>query len=287
MIAYLNGDYLPIEEARISPLDRGFLFGDGIYEALPFYGGRPVALGLHLQRMANGMAEIGIENPLSNKEWHTVAEELVKRNGNDGNLGLYIQVTRGNEGRRFHGFPENTRPTVFCMTVPIPAHPESPDRNSIQGLKVASTEDLRWRRCHIKSTSLLGNVLSFQYGYAQGCDETIQYNALGELTEGSMNNVFIVKNGVVATPPLDNQLLPGISRHIIIESLRADGRIPVEERVVKMEEVRSADELWISNSANHIAPVVELDGQPVGDGKVGQVWELAKRIYEDNKFNFD
>jgi len=286
MIAYLDGNYLPVEEARISPLDRGFLFGDGIYEALPFYGGRPVGLGLHLQRLSNGLAEIGIENPLSEQEWRAVAIDLVKRNGNEGNLGLYIQVTRGNEGRRFHGFPENTRPTVFCMVMPIPTHP-TPDRNTMKGLKVASTEDLRWRRCHIKSTSLLGNVLSFQHGYAMGCDETIQYNAQDELTEGSMNNVFIVKDGVVATPPLDHQLLHGISRHIILETLRADGRIAVEERVIKMDEVRSADELWISNSGNHIAPVIELDGKPVGDGKVGQVWELAKRIYEANKFSFD
>lgn len=285
MIVYLNGEYMPAEEAKISPFDRGFLFGDGIYEATPSYGGKMVGFGLHLQRMKNGLQSIGIENPLSDEEWLDVAKNISEKNGNE-NLGIYFHVSRGDEGRRFHGFPENTRPTVFAMVIAIDPHPDVPDRTNKKGLKVKSTEDLRWRRCNIKSTALLGNVLHFQESFSAGKDETIMYNSAGELTEASSSNVFIVKDGQVATPPLDYQKLPGISRHIAVESLRAEGSIPVAERVVTMEEVRNADEIWITNSSKHIAPVVELDGEPVGDGQVGAVWEKAMSIYEAAKYNF-
>jgi D-alanine transaminase len=285
MIVYLNGEYLPAEEARISPLDRGFLFGDGIYEATPSYEGRTVALQLHLDRMNNGLRRIGIENPLSDEQWREVAATLSEKNGG-GNLGIYFHVSRGNEGRRFHGFPVDISPTVFAMVLDIDPHPPTPDRNTVKGLKVTTTEDLRWRRCDIKSTALLGNVLHFQESFAEGKDETIMYNSAGELTEASSSNVFIVKDGVAATPPLDYQKLPGISRRIVIESLRADGSIPVEERVVTLGEARQAEEVWITNSSKHIGPVIEFDGEPVGDGKVGPVWEKAMAIYERAKYDF-
>jgi D-alanine transaminase len=285
MIVYLNGEYLPAEQAKISPFDRGFLFGDGIYEATPSYGGRTVALQLHLDRMNNGLRSIGIENPLTDGQWREVACNLIEKNGG-GNLGIYFHVSRGNEGRRFHGFPGNVKATAFGMVIEIDPHPAVPDRRTKKGLKVVSAEDLRWRRCHIKSTALLGNVLHFQESFAAGKDETILYNARGELTEASQSNVFIVKNGIVATPLLDHQKLPGISRHIAIESMRSEGTIPVEERVVTMDEVREADELWITNSSKHIGPVIELDGEPVGDGRVGPVWEKAMTIYEAAKYDF-
>lgn len=286
MIVYLNGEYMPAEEARISPFDRGFLFGDGIYDVTPSYGGRMVGFHLHLQRMKNGLDELGFTDyVLSDEEWLEVAINLMERNEPE-NLGIYFHVSRGSEGRRFHGFPEQTKPTVFGMVIEIDPHPDVPDRTTKKGLKAITAEDLRWRRCHIKSTALLGNVLHFQKGYEQGQNETILYNARGELTEASHSNVFIVKDGRVITPPLDNQLLPGISRHIALESLRADGSIPVEERVVTMDEVRQADEVWITNSSKHIGPIVELDGQPVGDGKVGEIWEKAMRIYEAHKYDF-
>lgn len=285
MIVYLNGEYLPAEQARISPLDRGFLFGDGIYEATPCYDGRPVALQLHINRMKTGLEALGIANPLSNDQWREVASKLSELNGG-GNLGIYFHVSRGNEGRRFHGFPSDIKPTAFGMVIEIDPHPAVPDRRSKQGLRVLSAEDLRWRRCHIKSTALLGNVLHFQESFSRGMDETLMYNAEGELTEASSSNVFIVKDGEVSTPLLDRQKLPGISRHIVLESLRAEGSIPVEERVITMEEVRSADEIWITNSSKHIAPVVELDGEAVGGGEVGPMWEKAMTIYEAAKFSF-
>lgn len=285
MIIYLNGEYMPAEQAKISPFDRGFLFGDGIYEATPSYGGRTVALQLHLDRMNNGLESIGIENPLTDEQWREVAVNLSEKNDGE-DLGIYFHVSRGNEGRRFHGFPADVTATVFAMVIDLDPHPAVPDRTAKEGLKVVSTEDLRWRRCNIKSTALLGNVLHFQESFAAGKDETIMYNAQGELTEASSSNVFIVKDGAVATPVLDHQILPGISRHIAIESMRADGSIKVEERVVTMDEVRQADEVWITNSSKHIGAVVELDGKPVGDGVVGPVWEKAMTLYEAVKFNF-
>lgn len=285
MIVYLNGEYLPAENAKISPLDRGFLFGDGIYEAIPSYSGRTVALQLHIERMKNGLAAIGIENPLTDQDWKDVARELSERNGG-GDLGIYIHVSRGNEGRRFHAFPKNVKPTVFGMVLEIASHPPTPDRIKQKGLRVKSTEDLRWDLCHIKSTALLGNVLHFQQGRNAGMDETILYNSAGELTEASSSNVFVVIHGTVITPPLDNQKLPGISRHICLESLRAEGSLSVEERIVTIDEARHADEIWITNSSKQIAPVVEIDGQPVGNGQVGEIWERATRIYEAAKFDF-
>ena len=285
MIVYLNGEYVPAEQARISPFDRGFLFGDGIYDATPSYGGRPVALQLHLDRMNRGLQSIGIENPLTDEQWRDVAKNLSEKNGGE-NLGIYFHVSRGNEGRRFQGFPMDIKPTVFAMVINIDPHPEVPDRKLKTGLRAISTEDLRWRRCNIKSTALLGNVLHFQESYAAQKDETIMYNARRELTEASISNVFIVKEGVVATPLLDNQILPGISRHIAVESMRQDGSIQVEERIVTMDEVHKADEVWITNSSKHIGPVVELDGEPVGDGLVGPVWEQAMTIYEAAKFDY-
>lgn len=285
MVIFLNGEYMPAEDATISPFDRGFLFGDGIYDATPSYGGRTVALQLHLDRMNRGLKSIGIENPLTDEQWRDVAANLSEKNGGQ-NLGIYFHVSRGNEGRRFHGFPTDIKPTVFAMVIDIDPHPSVPDRGTKTGLSVVSTEDLRWRRCNIKSTALLGNVLHFQESFVAQKDETIMYNDLGELTEASSSNVFIVKDGVVATPMLDHQILPGISRHIVIESLRADQSIQVEERVVTMEEVHTADEVWITNSSKHIGPVVELDGEPVGDGLVGPVWEKAMTIYEAAKYDY-
>lgn len=285
MIVYLNGKYMEGEAARISPFDRGFLFGDGIYEAIPSYEGRFVGLQLHIDRMNRGLTSVGIPGPLSDQQWGEVAAQLSARNGG-GNLGIYLHVSRGNEGLRSHRFPVDLQPTVFAMVIEIDPHPPAPDRRTEKGFKATTAEDLRWRRCDIKSTALLGNVLHYQQSYAAGKDETIMYNAAGELTEGSMSNVFVVKDGIVATPPLDHQKLPGISRHIVLESLRADGSLAVEERPLTLAEARNADEVWITNSSKHIGAVIELDGEPVGDGKVGPVWERAMKIYEAAKYSF-
>jgi D-alanine transaminase len=268
-ISYLNGEYQPLSEARISPLDRGFLFGDGIYEVIPYYNGKSVGLMPHIERMINGLAAIEIKCTKTADEWKALLDDLVARNSDlAANLGVYVHISRGTDVKRYHAYPENVEPTVFAFTFPI-KDPEPVDRAKVTQYSMISTEDLRWQRCHIKSTALLGNVIHFQEGYASGNDEALLYNANGELTEGSSCNAFIVKDGVVITPIQDNQILPGITRRIILDSLRADGSLKVEERVVTMDEVRNADELWITSSSKEIAPVTKLDGKPVGNGEVG------------------
>lgn len=282
---YLNGDYMPIEEAKISPLDRGFLFGDGIYEVIPSYFGKMVGFQGHIDRMNKGLKAIGIELNWTDAQWQSLCESLSEKNG-AGPLGIYLHVSRGADTKRFHAFPENIEPTVFAMTFEI-AVPKTPDLATVgKGYALTSTEDLRWQRCQIKSTSLLGNVLHFQEGYEAGSQETLLYNSDNELTEASASNIYVIKDGVVATPIQDNQILPGITRQLILDILTKDGSIKVEERVITLDEVNTADEIWISSSSKEIAPVTMLDGKLVNDGKVGPVWLKAATLYSNNKFSY-
>ncbi|MFT5674745.1 MAG: D-alanine transaminase [Paraglaciecola sp.] len=283
-IVFLNGEYLPMQEAKISPMDRGFLFGDGIYEVVPSYNGRLVGFGPHISRMKTGLDAIALKLNFSENDWRKIAERLIQDNGN-GNLGIYLHVSRGADDNRFHAYPQNVAPTIFAFAFEIPAEPVA-DKNKIKGYRVASSDDLRWKRCNIKSTSLLGNVMHFQQGHDAGVHETILFNQYGELTEASACNVFVVKNEVVITPPLDNQLLPGITRLMLLDMLRNDGVVKVEERVISKQEVLEADEIWLSSSSKEIAPVVELDGKPVGNGKVGDIWQFAQALYSANKYEY-
>ncbi|WP_372835327.1 D-amino acid aminotransferase [Pontibacterium sp.] len=283
-IVYLNGSYMPMDEAKISPMDRGFLFGDGIYEVIPSYDGKLVGFAPHIKRMDQGMDLIGIKFGYSQADWREVCENLIEKNGG-GNLGIYLHVSRGTDSKRFHAYPEDVEATVFAFVFEIPAAPVA-DKAVDKAYKVSSTEDLRWKRCNIKSTALLGNVMHFQQGYESGNNEIILYNADGEMTEGSACNAYIVKDGVVITPPLDHQILPGITRLMLLDILAKDGSIKVEERIVTMDEVRNADEIWLTSSSKEIAPVVELDGQPVGDGQIGATWEKAQALYSAGKYNY-
>ncbi|TNE76022.1 MAG: D-alanine aminotransferase, partial [Gammaproteobacteria bacterium] len=174
---FLNGDFLPMEEARISPMDRGFLFGDGIYEVLPSYGGKMVGFDLHMVRMSNGLEAIGIRLDWTRQRWQELCDELIRTNGG-GNLALYLHVSRGADTRRFHAYPENVAPTVFAFAFEIPREPVA-DKSLTKGYRVVTDRDLRWERCHIKSTALLGNVMHFQHGYQQGADETLLFNERG------------------------------------------------------------------------------------------------------------
>jgi D-alanine transaminase len=281
---YLNGEYMPMNEARISPMDRGFLFGDGIYEVVPSYDGKLVGFVPHMDRMQDGLDALEIKLAVDHDAWRDIANELIKQNGS-GNLGIYFHVSRGADTRRDHAYPQNIEPTVYAFAFEIPPAPK-PDKESATRYRVSTAEDLRWKRCNIKSTALLGNVMHYQYGYSQGNNETILYNQDGELTEAAACNVYVVKNGVVATPQLDHQKLPGITRLLLLEILRRDGSITVEERVVTLAELEDADEVWISSSSKEIAPVIEVDGKPVGDGSVGDVWLAAESLYSANKFQF-
>ena len=282
--AYLNGEYLPLEEARISPMDRGFLFGDGIYEVIPSYNGKMVGFGPHIERMRDGLDAIEIRLDWTREQWRELCTSLIEKNGN-GNLGVYLHVTRGADTKRHHAYPENIEPTVFGYAFEIP-EPPIPDREQIHPYTCATGQDMRWDRCNIKSISLLGNVMHFQQGHSKGDAEILLFNDNNELTECGACNAYIVKDGVVATPPLDNQILPGITRQLLLGVLRADGSIPVEERIITRDEVLDADEIWISSSSKEVVPVVKLDGKPVGDGKPGPVWEKAAKLYSAGKYDF-
>lgn len=283
-IVFLNDSYIPMAEAKISPMDRGFLFGDGIYEVVPSYDGQMVGFAPHIERMNNGLAAVNIAFRWSIQQWKEVCDNLIEKNG-FGNLALYLHVSRGADTRRFHAYPEGIEPTVFAFAFEIPAEPVA-DKSKVTGYKVATERDLRWERCQIKSTALLGNVMHFQHGYEQGANETLLYNEGNELTEASACNAYIVKNGVVITPPADNQILAGITRHILLDLLRKEGSIPVEERVVAMDEVFTADEVWVTSSSKEVVPVIEIDGKPVSDGKIGDVWLAAQTIYSAGKLNY-
>ena len=283
-IAFLNDNFLPLEQAKISPLDRGFLFGDGIYEVVPSYHGKLLGFNAHLDRMRTGLEGINLQLGWSHEKWKSVCDELCSQNGN-GNLGLYLQVSRGADIKRYHAFPENVKPTVFCFTFEIGASPSS-DKDSAKTFSVSTAEDLRWQRCHIKSTALLGNVLHFQYGHENGDDETILYNDRHELTEAAACNVFIVKNRVISTPPLDNQLLPGITRNLLIDILKKHSNLNIQERVVHMNEVNNADEIWITSSTKEIGPVIKIDGRPVGNGMIGDIWVEAQKLFTKHKYDY-
>ncbi|TRX56877.1 aminotransferase class IV [Thalassomonas sp. M1454] len=283
-IVFLNDAFMPMEEAKISPMDRGFLFGDGIYEVIPSYDTKLVGFGPHIDRMQEGMDLIGIKLDWDHAKWAQVVNTLIEKNGG-GNLGIYLHVSRGTDSKRFHAYPDNVAPTVYAFAFEIPPANVA-DKAIAKTYKVNSTEDLRWKRCHIKSTALLGNVMHFQHGFAEGCNETLLFNANNELTEASACNAYIVKDGVIATPPLDNQILPGITRLILLDILAKDGSLKVEERVVTMDEVENADEIWVTSSSKEVAPVVEFNGKPVGDGKIGDVWLKAQALYSAGKYNY-
>ena len=283
-IVYLNGDYMPMEEARISPMDRGFLFGDGIYEVVPSYDGKLVGFAPHMDRMQDGLDAIEIQLKVNHENWRGIATELIERNGG-GNLGIYFHVSRGADTQRHHAYPEGIAPTLYAFAFEIPPAPV-PDKNAATCYTVSTAEDLRWKRCNIKSTALLGNVMHYQHGHSQGNNETLLYNQDHELTEAAACNLYVVKNGIVATPLLDHQKLPGITRLMLLEILRREGSIAVQERVVKLEELADADEVWISSSSKEIAPVIEIDGKPVADGKAGDVWLAAQTLYSAHKFDF-
>ena len=281
---YLNGDYMPMEEARISPMDRGFLFGDGIYEVVPSYGGKLVGFSPHMERMQDGLDAIEIQLQVDHGQWRAIADELIARNGG-GNLGIYFHVSRGADTQRHHAYPEGITPTLYAFAFDIPPAPVA-DKSAATAYTVTTAEDLRWKRCNIKSTALLGNVMHYQQSYAQGHNETLLYNQQGELTEAAACNVYVIKHGIVATPLLDHQKLPGITRLMLLEILRRDGSIAIQERVVTLDELNNADEVWISSSSKDIAPVIEIDGRPVGDGSVGDLWLAAQTLYSTHKFDF-
>lgn len=279
---FLNGQFVNKEAALISPMDRGFLFGDGIYEVIPCYDGKPVGLDLHLARMNRGLSEIGIEYTADAAHWSNNINKLISQFSTD-SVGVYIHISRGTDTKRYHAYPKNVTPTVFAYGFEI-APSQTLDRDKAKGFEVITVEDLRWQRCHIKSTSLLGNVMHFQQAQDANKDEVILYNDQGHITEAAACNVFVVKDGLIMTPTLDNQLLPGITRKILLTSLAQAGGFRVSEQNITLAELESADEVWITSSSKEVGAVVKVDGRLLGDGKPGPVWKAAQVAYNKYKF---
>lgn len=282
-IAFLNDDFVPLEEARISPMDRGFLFGDGIYEVIPSYGGKLIGLDLHLTRLENGLNEIKIDIPWNRAALTAIFKKLMDQNGN-GNLGIYLQITRGVTMKRNHAFPATTTPTLFAYTFDIPA-PVTGDPDKVTHWKVTTRRDLRWQRCHIKSTSLLGNVLHMMEGVNDGGGEVLMFDANDQLTEAAACNVFVVNGSEVKTPPLDQHKLAGVTRDMALQILRARSSLKVTETQITRDEVLHADEVWLSSSTKELEPVVSIDGRAVGDGQPGPIWSQAQSLFDLHRFD--
>ena len=273
---YLNGELTPLSEARIPVLDRGFIFGDGIYEVIPIYNGKPFRGAQHLARLARSLAAIGIPDPHSESEWLALIARVVEANGLSDQM-VYIQVTRG-VARRTHAFPTEVTPTVLVMTNPMVL----PSASAVaKGVACVTMEDRRWLNCQIKSTSLLGNVLAAQYAAEHGVTESIQFRD-GWLTEASSSNVWVVSKGQVSAPPKDNLILEGI-RYGLMEELCAALDISLEARRISREEVFSADEILLSSASKELLPVVSIDGQVIGTGAPGPVFRKLYDAYQAAK----
>jgi D-alanine transaminase len=275
-IAHFNGKLLPIDQISISPLDRGFIFGDGVYEVIPVYEGTPLHAREHFERLQRSMDEIHLKSPHTVDEWIRITGDLLKHHA--GNQAVYIQVTRGAPQKRDHVIPKDLVPTVFMMSNPM----SQPSREAVEnGVACVSARDFRWEKCHIKSTSLLGNVLARQISAEAGAIETILFRD-GMLTEASSSNVFIVKDGVVAAPPRDNLILLGITYELAAKLAR-EGALKLEVRPISEAQVRAADEVWLTSSTKEVLAVTTLDGKPVGSGKPGPVFRRMHALYQDYK----
>ncbi len=279
-ISYLNGTFQPINEARISPLDRGFIFGDGIYEVIPVYDGKLFRLDEHLKRLDDNLAAVRIKQPLSDIAWQSVLNEMVARNQpiNGDEQSIYLQVTRG-VAERDHGFPDShTEPTLFIMSSALKALPASIAEH---GVAAITHEDIRWKNCHIKNTSLLGNILLRQHAYDEDAVEAILIRD-GEVTEGAASNLFALIDDVLITPPKGPLLLPGITRDLILE-LAQQHNIPTCEAFITPVQLLHAKEIWLTSSTKEILPVTTLDGIAIGSGKPGKLWQQMRQHYQTYK----
>jgi D-alanine transaminase len=271
---------MPIEDAKIPVLDRGFIFGDGIYEVIPVYRRKPFRGQGHMERLARSLAAVQIPNPYSEARWMELIAEIIARQPFE-NQAVYFQVTRG-VAKRDHAFPKESTPTVFMMSNPL-ATPS--DETYAKGVACVTATDNRWLRCDIKSTSLLGNVLMRQFAADRDAIETIMFRD-GLLTEASASNVLIVKDGIIASPQKDNLILPGITLDATIDLARESG-LPLEMRSITEAEVRNADEVWLSSATKEVLPVTLLDGKPVGHGdgagKPGPMLAKMRAAYQAAK----
>ena len=272
-ICYLNGEFQKLRDARVSPLDRAFLFGDSVYEVLPVFDGRMFRFREHFDRLARSLKEIGMPSPHTHAQWLAILNDLITRNGG-GDMYVYVQVTRGMEFGRNHAFPAKVVPGLFAMAAPLPPLTDEIRANGVSAITV---EDFRWGRCDIKSTALLANVLMKQRSAEAGTQEAIIVRD-GDVMEGSSTSIFVVKDGKIATPPNSNRILPGTTREVALEL--ADGAMSVTIRRIGVEELRAADEVWISAATRDVLPVTRIDDQPVGTGKPGPLWKRMNESFD-------
>jgi D-alanine transaminase len=271
-LCYLNGEYLPLADARISPLDRGFLYGDGVYEVLPVYGGRPFRMEAHCARLTRSLGEIRMSDPHSRAQWCDIFESLIRRNGG-GNLYIYWQVTRGAERGRNHAPLPDIPRTVFAFCAPLPVAAPAVLEN---GASCVTAEDTRWARCDIKAVSLLANVLLRQLAVDANAAETILLRD-GDLMEASASAVHVVIGGELRAPPNSRKILPGTTRGVV-EELAARLGVPHRTANISETELRRADEIWISAATRELQSVTTLDGKAVGSGRPGALW---RRVYDE------
>jgi D-alanine transaminase len=275
---YLNGAYLPIEQASVSVMDRGFLFGDSVYEVIPVFGRNLLRLDQHLQRLKNSLTLASMQAPMSDAEWKQLFKTLLEKNPGE-DRAIYLQVTRGVYPKRDLAIKPEHKATVFAMVIHVTPVPMAVLE---KGLRTVTVDDFRWHACNIKSTSLIANVMLRQQASEAEVSDAILVRTGGEVTEGTASNVFIVRGGVIVTPPTSRHLLPGITRDLVLE-LAEQNAMPHEVRPVSLEELENADEIWLTGSIREIAPVLELNGKAVADGRPGPVWRKMIAIYQQHK----
>ena len=279
-IAYLNGQLLPIEEAKIPALDRGFLFGDGVYEVIPVYAGRLFRFKQHIARLENSLRGIRLPMEQTLQDWANICHQLIEHNSLN-NSSIYLQITRGAYLERNHDFPSNPTPTIFAMITALPEVQAVPSDKDLQGISVITAEDIRWQRCDIKAITLLANCMLKQQALECGANDTILVRG-GVAFEATSSNLFIVRDGVIITPPLSEHLLPGITRDFLLW-LAEQHSILTEQRLIPEHELLQADEIWLTSSTKEIRPVTRLNDVTIGDGTAGPVWRQMYDHYQQLK----
>jgi D-alanine transaminase len=274
---YLNGEFLPVERAMISVMDRGFLFGDGVYELIPVYSRKAFRLDQHLKRLQSSLDGIGLANPKTNAAWAQIIERVIAQ-ADYADQSLYLQITRGADTKRSHAFPAVVSPTIFMMSEALST--PAPEQRE-KGVAAITAADIRWLRCELKTTSLLANCLLRQAAISAACVETVLLRD-GFLTEGAASNIFAVKRNLLLAPIKNHLMLPGVTYDVVLE-LAAQHGLHAEVRDIDESEVRNADELWLTSSTKEVLPIVLLDGKPVGSGIPGPVFALMHGWYQEFK----
>ena len=274
-VCYLDGEFLPLSQARVHVLDRGFIFGDGVYEVVPVFNGVAFRLDEHLGRLGDSLAAVRMTPPLGGDEWHAIFERLIADNGG-GEQSVYLQITRGVAPRN-HVLQSAVSPTVFAMVSAL-------EHTEPVGLTAITVPDIRWRRCDIKATSLLANVMARSEAAAAGADEAI-FLRDGYVTEGAASNIFVVSGGSAKTPPLSRDILPGVTRNLLCELMVTTTSSIVEAAITEYE-LRTADEIWATSSSRELVPVTVVDGEPVGNGVIGPCFRAVREVYLAFKRNY-